>query len=489
MSDGKIISIKFTIPAEGTDFGQDLPFEVKTENYPEGRVDLRLCHSYRGKKGDSGGNISVTVKNGIAHGKCRIPLHPDWDSDSVEKQKRPLVDFWYVGKIAFEDKEYPGEKIKVPTKESKQSFTFQHLSSSNFASMRITGNCVKDAVTVNSSKPAHFITTKSATDSFDLFIEDHNDMWERFSAKPIKLSFNDQFLKNGSPVSILHTNFNLDHSSNNSSSRTSNPQINLPNGMKVEDTIMVVPLKYAYTEGNFKLSELSNSARETLYECLYGSDVVPSAVAIKESYPILKDFIKGDKFYIKKCKSTYYMMFKGPAAFRQYLKGSRYRYDNPKVALLTVAKGPGAALKSAVQWTEGSTLAMVFIASMDIVEWMATDEGNKYFSDLIVDLSSDAFQAVASTAIGALVGLLAAKITGGTVAIVVGSEVVVAIGVGFLMTWVDNKYNLTDQAKEKVRQCDAALGELVGTVFVKPFLNLMHQLEINAAAAQGVWMP
>jgi hypothetical protein len=489
MSDGTISSIKFIVPPEGTDFGSEIPFEVQTQGVDEGtRIDLRLCNSYRGNKGDSGGNISVTVKDGAARGKCRVPLHQDWNNDKAEKQKRPLVKFWYSGKIGFSDKEYPGEKIKVPTKESRQDFTFQHISIDGFASMRITGNCVKDAIEVHSPEQLKFHTSKSATDSFDLDILDHNDMWERFSAKPVKLSLNDHFLKSGDPISIVHANLTEDKlKSTNANSNVLTP-VALAAGMKQEDPIIITTIKYPMPDGKYNLSDMSSSSRESLYESLHLSDVVPDAVAAKEAYPFLKDFIKGEKFYIKKYKGFYYIVFKGPKALRHYLKGSRYNLENAKVALLTVARSPGAALKSSVQLSEGSTLALVFVGNMDIVEWMGTDEGEKYFSDVIVDLSSEVFKSVLSTAFGALAGYYVKKFWG-SVFLVVSGEVGVAIIMGGILTYLDNRYHFTSQIKELGRKCDKDLEEIFGQLFVKPFSSYLYQLDKDAAAAQCAWMP
>jgi hypothetical protein len=490
MSDGKISLIKFVVPPEGTDFGSDIPFEVQTKGVEEGvRIDLRLCNSYRGNKGDSGGNISVTVKDNVARGKCRVPLHQDWNNDKAEKQKRPLVEFWYSGKIGFSDKEYSGEKIKVPTKESRQDFVFQHISTDGFASMRITGNCVKDAIEVRSPEALKFHTSKSATDSFDLHIEDHNDMWDRFSAKPVKLSLNDHFLKSGEPISIVHANLTEDRlKSTNANSNVLIP-VALAAGMKQEDPIIITTIKFPMPDGKYTLSEISNSKRESLYESLHLGDVVPDAVAIKEAYPFLKDFINGEKFYIKKYKGFYYIIFKGHSALRHYLKGPRYCLENSKIALLTVAKSPGNALKSAIQWSEGSSLAMVFIGTMDIVEWMGTDEGQKYFSDVIVDLSSDVFKTVLSMELGALAGLLLAKATDGVVVVTVGADVGTAIVIGGFLTFLDNRYHLTKQVEEKGRKCDKALQDLFGQLFVKPFSSFLYQLEKDASSAQGAWMP
>jgi hypothetical protein len=304
----------------------------------------------------------------------------------------------------------------------------------------------------------------------------------------VKLSLNDHFLKSGDPISIVHANLTEDKlKSTNANSNVLTP-VALAAGMKQEDPIIITTIKYPMPDGKYKLSDMSSSKRESLYKSLHLGDVVPDAVAIKESYPFLKDFINGEKFYIKKYKGFYYIIFKGNNSLRHYLKGSRYNLENAKVALLTVAKSPGAALKSSVQLSEGSTLALVFVGTMDILEWMGTDEGKKYFSDVIIDLSSDVFKSVLSTAIGAIAGYYMNK-AWSSVFIVVGTEIGVAIAAGLFLNMLDNRYHLTQQAKEKGRKCEKALEEIVGQLFVKPFSNFLYQLDKDAASSHGVWIP
>lgn len=504
MSDGKITSIKFVVPPDGTDFGSAIPFEVKTEGLQEGaRIDLRLCSSYRGTKNDGAGNISVTVKNGTAHGTCRVPLHPEWDNDPAEKQKRPLVDYWYVGTVSFTDISFPGEKIKVPTKESRQDFFFQYLSSPGDSPRGfIKGDTLRTPVPVNSTQLLHFHTTKSATESFRLHFQDDRMLF----GKPLSLPINQKILEKGDPIYLLHSQFNdgtmgafinSGNAARSSTSPTIQPGLKpvaLPNGMKEEDPVIVMDLKgnaasAGLKQGKNNLSETSDWGKRILYESIYGSDIVPGAVAIKEAYPILKDFIKGGTFYIKTAKGHDYVIFRGWRSLRHIYKGSRYRLDNAKVASLTVAKGGSTAIKSVFQWSEGTTIAFVFVCSMDIVEWMNTDEGHKYFSDLLVDIGSDFTQTIASTAVGAIASFLVGKFITSSVFAVVGTGLGVSIGVGFLLTWLDDRFKLTEQAQEKVRQCNNTLTELVGYIFVKPFCNVLYQLEREAAAAQGHSFP
>ena len=375
MADGKISSIKFVIPSDGTDFGLAIPFEIHTDNIQDGtRLDLRLCNSYRNIKGDAGGNISVTVKNGIARGTCRVPLHQEWENDPLEKSKRPLVEYWYVGTIAFESKEFAGERIKVPTKETRQDFVFQHIaSSSNRPRIMLKGDCLKLPVVVDSTKTINFHTTKSATDTFNLHFHDDRMLY----GKPFVLPLSEKLLEKGDPICVLHSQFGngtigdfLGVSSAPASTtfvsiKPGLKPVLLPGGMKEEDPIIVMDLKgnasvAGLKQGKNSLGETSDWGKRILHETIYGSDVVPSAVAIKESYPLLKDFIKGGTFYIKTVKGRDYVIFKGWPALRHIYKGSRYWLDNAKVVNLAAAKGAGSAIKSAFTMSEGSALSLIF---------------------------------------------------------------------------------------------------------------------------------
>jgi hypothetical protein len=88
-----------------------------------------------------------------------------------------------------------------------------------------------------------------------------------------------------------------------------------------------------------------------------------------------------------------------------------------------------------------------------------------------------------------IAGYGAAKISSGSVIAVVSSELVAAIAIGWFLTFLDNRYHLTKQVEEQGRKCDKALQDIFGQLFVKPFSSFLYQLEKDAAAAQGAWMP
>ena len=487
----KITSIEILPKPEGTDFGQQLPVEVKCSDKFNGRVDLRLCFKFNGSKGDAGGNTSVTIKDGLGKTGIRIPLNPDWDSHPAEKSKRPLVEFWYEGAISFEDDKFTGPKIKVPTLESRQDFVFQHITSpSDMPRLLLKGNFVKDAVSISSGKLTSFHTSKPASETATLQIHDDRMLF----GKPFELNLPESFFNSADPIHILHTNIDTNSgymnfpSAPSSSTRVAIKQVllkvPLANDMTVEETLTSHQLvrneaKAAGLEQGWNtLSGLTDWGKMLLYETVYGGDIVPDAISAKECLPLLKEFFPGGKFYIKTINGIDYVIFQGYAGLRRVYTAPKYRFGNPIVANLTVAKSLGSALKSGVTWSNGTTIGFVFIGAMDIVKWLKEDEAQRVLSDLGVTIGMDALKTCLSCLSAALIGFgISFTALAGSVFFVVAGGLAIGIAVGIGLNWLDDRYKITEAIQEKVRQCDKSVSKSYDDLIAQPLSDFLYHFE------------
>jgi hypothetical protein len=150
----------------------------------------------------------------------------------------------------------------------------------------------------------------------------------------------------------------------------------------------------------------------------------------------LGDFIHGGKFYVKTVKGVKYIIFKGSPGARKYLKGIRYRADNPQLKLLNMVAKPGETNPSgfmkrltgkAAEIGKDSRLGFMLIGGEDILQYYAKPQNKRHFSDLVAALGLDTSNYIVSS-------ILAGAIVGGIVALaaIVGMEVMGAVTIAFL---------------------------------------------------------
>ena len=522
MTAPKVNAIKIFTKGGGTAFGQELPIEVKcTENY-SGRVDLTLCNCFNGNTGDAGGRTSITIKNGVGQSTLRLPPHDGWEGHPAEKNKRPMVEFWLDGSIGSEDEKYSGAKIKVPTLESRQDFVFQILSNeSDSPHIEIIGRDGKEvckativtpygttsgnSVKIDTIKSTTFYTAKPATDSFSISMENKRILF----GKPISMQIPISFLEKGEPLHIAHGLLNPNgfqemalpkyggFSNEGIKIERTLSAVQLPSYIEEEEPIIVLDVKNNRTkavgmqQGENFISNLSEGGKRLLIETIYGDDIVPAAISIKEAKPLFKDFIKGEKFYIKTVNGKDYVIFKGWGGLRQIYKGSRYRLENSMVVSLTACKGIGAALKEGVRGSTGSWLSIVFVCSMDIVKWMQEEEGKKFFSDLLVDICSSTIKSMIGTIAGAVAMALVVLAFSGTAPIlaVVAGGVLVGVFVGSALNMIDERLKITEKTKEFAKNCSKETAALYDDSIVKPVSYFLYRLEQEILNLYGINNP
>ena len=201
-----------------------------------------------------------------------------------------------------------------------------------------------------------------------------------------------------------------------------------------------------------------------------GAAYISDAALSKE--PWLKDLWK-QRFHIQKVTHKsglkWYIIFKGHAGLRNYMKGTRYLTDNTKVVAITAGvgsiKGVHKASWEAAKGTfkGAAKFALILTVVLDTAEWLADYEErdpktNKPKRD-ICDLIAKIFTDVAWGALGAVIGvglmslavpgLVAAGLAfGGVIAI---GSILVAIGVGLGLAYMDSKIGITSGIADSVR--------------------------------------
>jgi hypothetical protein len=136
-----------------------------------------------------------------------------------------------------------------------------------------------------------------------------------------------------------------------------------------------------------------------------------------------------------------YLIFKGHAGLRPNLSGTRYALENPKVGCFVV--GTRELLKDAAKATR---IAVIAFIAIDIVKECLADHFS--LARLGVQVASDIAQAVAASAIGVGVGAAVISVVG-TAAMPIVAIFALTVAAGFFagmaLTWLDNRYQLTNQ--------------------------------------------
>ncbi len=169
-----------------------------------------------------------------------------------------------------------------------------------------------------------------------------------------------------------------------------------------------------------------------------------NAVDLATLTPLLRDMAGGKTllkelgwkgaYYVKAAKGRTYVVFKGYAALRESLKGTRYLASSPKVIAFGI--GP-EALRSAAR--SNAIIMVVCYVTLDVMEFIMSDEQlySTLFANIIVDVS------IGAVAIGA--GLLLGKALAGiaTVAVAsVGLPIVVGLAVGAGLALLADAFDL-----------------------------------------------
>ncbi|MCK4870907.1 MAG: type VI secretion system tip protein VgrG [Gammaproteobacteria bacterium] len=175
----------------------------------------------------------------------------------------------------------------------------------------------------------------------------------------------------------------------------------------------------------------------------------------------LLDFMRRGSFSVKKIKGTLYIIFGGKRGLRSWVKGTRYRADNPKVTVMHVisklASGDSAEIADAIKGAaKDSGLGLIVIGPLDAIKYYTNPDKHKEFSDLIVDILGDVVKYfVATVLVAALCVFLAEAAIPLAVIVVVG---IVAVGfIGAMLDLAEDDTGLHAELTKIGRNCESFL--------------------------------
>jgi hypothetical protein len=174
---------------------------------------------------------------------------------------------------------------------------------------------------------------------------------------------------------------------------------------------------------------------------------------------ILKDH--GARFYLKKHKNgNIHVVFRGVKGLRKYLTGTRFLLDNPKIISLTggttsIVKGATQGLKSLK--SAPAKVNLIFCGIVDVVSWM--NDGDKPFTDLLVDLGMGVAKGLLSSALssGLVAGAMGLIVTAGAaisvpIWLVIGATIVLGIGINMVLDELDERFQITQKTKSFINE-------------------------------------
>lgn len=154
-------------------------------------------------------------------------------------------------------------------------------------------------------------------------------------------------------------------------------------------------------------------------------------------YKLIKEIGISGKYYIKNYNGRDYVIFKGNAAARKYLTGTRYGINNAKMISLQIGR---AGARAAVRG--GFIFSMIFCTVLNVADYFARD--NATMGQLLGATSVDLGKAIIASGAAYAVGAGAAALAG-TAMLAMGPvivAVVVAVGVGLLLDAIDKKFDI-----------------------------------------------
>ena len=259
-------------------------------------------------------------------------------------------------------------------------------------------------------------------------------------------------------------------------------------------------------DGAFSLAGLADSGINWLAEQLgnpakkeAANTAIEASAMAAQNGKFLKDFIHGGKFYIKTVKGTKYIIFKGSPNARQYIKGVRYRADNPKLKILNLVAKPGeqhpaSFMKRLASGLEDvgkeSRLGIVLVTAEDLLQYYNEPENKRHFSDLVAAIGLDASNYIVSSVIAEVgIGIIIAAIGLPLEIGVLGAVAIAFVGVavaGFLNSQLDeleDEMGIRKEINELASKCGSFLDSFWAD-FVEA--NIEIQKQHMKAAQEGI---
>ena len=205
------------------------------------------------------------------------------------------------------------------------------------------------------------------------------------------------------------------------------------------------------------LSDMDESTKERVgIPGLSPEDLAVLLADVARAHKLLRELGIRGGYYLKEYNGRTYVVLKGHAGLRTYLKGTQYLAENPQVVRLGV--GP-IALREATRFN--LVLALTLYTALDVAEYLAGD--NTALEELLGDLLYNG----TSAALSIVVGGLASATVGIYVTMAlpaIGAGLVAGFVVSYLMSTLNEEKEITKKlAKALVATAEAFRGGIVDT--------------------------
>jgi hypothetical protein len=314
-----------------------------------------------------------------------------------------------------------------------------------------------------------FWTIKPKTESMTFNLD--------YGNKTVPLTLPQVFFQSNEPMQIISSFWNIDQGKD---SADHNKQFIMPamstTEFKKDDTYVIAEIKSDIVkreqlkEGENELEEKSEEFHEFLVKSLL-ANTGGGIGQIVDNLRLLIEFFPLKKFYIKKIKENYCIVFKGYAGTRKTINGVKYSIKNPKIISLSIVQkgknlqnafsATAAPFKEVVETGElsalkGTLVGLVLIGAVDYAYWYnegILSENGRYLSDLLIEIGSDFVKGLIGSVIaGALVGFFLSFVTIALpVVVVIGTTIVVGVIVGVVTDRIDNNIGATKAVQRAAR--------------------------------------
>ena len=163
------------------------------------------------------------------------------------------------------------------------------------------------------------------------------------------------------------------------------------------------------------------------------------AMDVAQARKIIQDFgIKAQKVVMKSYRGKEYIIFKGYAGQRTFLRGTRYLAENPKVVRMAI--GPKGVMSSV---KVGFAVTVVLSVGIEILDYVLRDEATLY--ELLGNVTSDLIKIGISTLAGAIAGLAvgSAAVVGTVAAAPLIAAIAVGVATGIALDAIDSRLGAT----------------------------------------------
>ena len=150
------------------------------------------------------------------------------------------------------------------------------------------------------------------------------------------------------------------------------------------------------------------------------------------------------KVYFKSYGGKPHIVFKGHAGVRKILTGTHYGVQNAKIVNMGLGR---AGVRKSVKG--GAVVSIFLLTAWNIADYFLRDDAT--LGQLIGGIAGDVTKAAIAGGVGYATSALVFGTAVGTFALgPLAVAVVVGVGVGLLLDWIDNRYQLTERLKRKV---------------------------------------